>query len=312
MAERQRVAILISGRGSNMAALIYAARADDCPFEVTMVTGDRPQAPGLALAEAEGVRTVPLHYKASDAETYWSGLNQLLRDSGIDTLALAGFMRILPPEFVRNWEGRIVNIHPSLLPRHRGLNTHQAVLAAGERVTGATVHLVTSVLDDGPSLGSVNVAVLPGDTPEALAERVLIAEHQLYPRVLAEFVSRGSSPDWLLAKIRELANGLPEVDERTSHGSPAFFVNGGKVFAYFSANHHGDGRTAILVKISGIDEQSMLIEQDDERYYRPAYFGDNWIGIRVDIPGTDWDHIGEWLTRSWRSAAPKRLAALPI
>ena len=289
-----------------MAALIYAARAEDCAFDVALVTGDRSGAPALALAEAEGVATLPFDAKKLGA-TYWQALQSALDEAAIEMIALAGFMRILPAEFVDRWKGRIVNIHPSLLPKHRGLRTHEAVLAASETVTGATVHEVTAELDDGPILGRVDVAVLPGDTPESLAERVLIAEHQLYPRVLAEFVGRERSPDWLLDRVRELASALPEVEEKASHGSPAFFVKGGKVFAYFSANHHGDGRTAVLVKVSGLDEQQMLIDQDDERYFRPAYFGDNWVGIRVDLPGTDWDSIADRLDQSWAMAAPRRL-----
>ncbi len=191
MAERARVAVLISGRGSNMAALIYAARAGDCPYEVALVTGDRSDAPGLALAEAEGVRAERLTF---ENDTFFQVLHATLCDHDIDVIALAGFMRILPADFVERWAGRIVNIHPSLLPKHRGLNTHQAVLAAGEIVTGCTVHEVTASLDDGPILGSTKVAVLPGDTVQSLDERVRIAEHQLYPRLLAEFCARRSRP----------------------------------------------------------------------------------------------------------------------
>jgi formyltetrahydrofolate-dependent phosphoribosylglycinamide formyltransferase len=304
-----RVAVLASGRGSNMAALIYAARAEGCPYEVALVTGDRPDAPALDLAAAEGITVERLAY---DKATFFGELDALLRRHAIDTIALAGFMRILPADFVERWAGRIVNIHPSLLPAHRGLGTHQAVLAAGERVSGCTVHEVTADLDDGPILGRTEVAVMAGDSAATLAERVLIAEHQLYPRTLAEFVGRERSPDWLLGRIREIATALPEVEEKPSHGSPAFFIKGGKVFAYFSANHHGDGRTAMLVKISGADEQAMLIDQDPEVYYRPAYFGDSWIGVRLDLKGTDWAHVEQWLDRSWRAAAPKRLAALPF
>ena len=289
-----------------MAALIYAGRAEGCGFEVALVTGDRPAAPALALAEAEGVAALPLDAKKLGA-SYWTALQSALEEYAVDVIALAGFMRILPAEFVERWQGRIVNIHPSLLPKHRGLRTHEAVLSAGETVTGATVHEVTAQLDDGPILGQVQVAVMPGDTADSLAERVLIAEHQLYPRILAEFVGRERSPDWLLGRIRALASMSPEVEEKQSHGSPAFFVKGGKVFAYFSANHHGDGRTAVLAKVSGLDEQQMLIEQDDERYFRPAYFGDNWVGIRVDLPGTDWDSIADRLDQSWAMAAPRRL-----
>jgi formyltetrahydrofolate-dependent phosphoribosylglycinamide formyltransferase len=309
MADRRRVAILVSGRGSNMAALLYASRADDCGYEVALVSGNKPEAPGLALAEAEGAPVRRLDGRSKD---FWAELQGALEESRAEIIALAGFMKILPPEFVARWQGRIVNIHPSLLPKYPGLGTHEAALAAGDRVTGATVHVVTDDLDSGPILGQVEVAIMPGDTAGTLAERLLVAEHQLYPRVLDSFARRDRSPDWLLANVRELAMALPEVEERASHGSPAFFVKGGKVFAYFSANHHGDGRTAILVKISGADEQAMLIEQDEDRYYRPAYFGDSWIGVRLDISGTEWTHVEEWLTRSWRSAAPKRLAVLPF
>ena len=292
-----------------MAALIYAARAEDCPFEIVLVTGDNPEAPGLALAQAEGIA---VEHIAFDKTTFFQQLADFLSDRDINAIALAGFMRILPAAFIEQWAGRMINIHPSLLPRHPGLRTHAAVLAAGETVTGCTVHEVTVDLDSGPLLGRTEVAVLPGDSVESLAERVLIAEHQLYPRMLAEFVTRETRPDTLLDQVRTLALALPQAAEKLSHGSPGFFVVGGKFFAYFSANHHGDGRTALLVKISGIDEQQMLIESDDERYFRPAYFGDSWIGIRLDVGANDWAHIDEWLTRSWRTAAPKRLAALPI
>jgi formyltetrahydrofolate-dependent phosphoribosylglycinamide formyltransferase len=303
-ADRKRVAVLISGRGSNMAALIYAARSDDCPFEIVLVASDRPDAPGLTLAEAEEVAVERL---TTDKAAIFGALDTLLREREIDIVALAGFMRILPADFVERWAGRIVNIHPSLLPSHRGLRTHEAVLAAGERVTGCTVHEVTVDLDDGPILGRTEVAVLPGDTVEMLAERVLIAEHQLYPRALALFVARDVTPGWLLDKVRDNALALPEAEEKLSHGSPAFFVKGGKVFAYFSANHHGDDRIAVLVKVSGLDEQQMLIEQDQDRYFRPAYFGDSWVGIRLDLADTDWDNVGDRIAQSWEMAAPRRL-----
>jgi len=191
MAEPARVAVLISGRGSNMAALLYAARATDCPYDVVLVTGDRPDAPGLALAEAEGVRAERLTF---EKDVFFERLHVALCDQSIGVIALAGFMRILPAGFVTRWAGRIVNIHPSLLPRHRGLDTHRAVLAAGETVTGCTVHEVTAALDAGPILGSTKVAVLPGDTVESLDERVRIAEHQLYPRLLAQFCARRNRP----------------------------------------------------------------------------------------------------------------------
>jgi hypothetical protein len=153
---------------------------------------------------------------------------------------------------------------------------------------------------------------LPGDTPETLAARVLIAEHQLYPRVLAELVRAATAPQALLARVRALALALPAVAERLSHGSPGFFVEGGKFFAYFQQNHHGDGNIALLVKASGVEEQAMLIENNPALYYRPAYFGPSgWIGIRLD-GDTDWAQIADWLARSWRASAPKRLAMLPV
>jgi phosphoribosylglycinamide formyltransferase 1 len=115
---------------------------------------------------------------------------------------------------------------------------------------------------------------------------------------------------WLVSKVRELAMQQPEADEVTSHGMPCFGIIGGKKFAYISVDHHGDGKTALLVKISGAEEQAMLIDSDEERYYRPAYFGDGWIGIRLDLGDTDWDHIGEWLAKSWLAVAPKKLTKL--
>jgi phosphoribosylglycinamide formyltransferase-1 len=311
MAERTRVAVLISGRGSNMAALIYAARADDCPFEIALVTSDRGDAPGLDLAAAEGIAVERL---AFDKAKFFTSLDTLLRDRSIDVIALAGFTRILPAAFVEKWANRIVNIHPSLLPRHRGLGTHAAVLGAGERVSGCTVHLVTAELDDGPILGQVEVAVLPGDDPAALATRVLIAEHQLYPRVLAEFVARERDPDWIREKVDSLALALPETRPKTSHGAPGWRVgseSSGKFFAILWTRHHGEDSVGVLVKCSGQDEMAAMIEADPATYFRPAYYGpSDWIGIRLDRPGVDWDHVAEWLAKSWRICAPPRLTKL--
>ena len=164
MADQARIAILISGRGSNMAALIYAGRADDCPYEVALVTGDTPDAPGLALAEAEGVPVERLDARALK-HGFWDALDNALRDARIDTIALAGFMKIIPAAFIAKWDGRIVNVHPSLLPRHKGLGTHAAVLAAGETTTGASVHLVTTTVDDGALLGWSRSRRCPVTTP---------------------------------------------------------------------------------------------------------------------------------------------------
>ncbi|MEQ7872622.1 phosphoribosylglycinamide formyltransferase [Sphingomonas sp. ASV193] len=187
--DRARVAVLISGRGSNMAALLYAAKADDCPFAICAVLSDKPQAAGLALAAAEGVPTAAIDAKALKAGL-WPALEAAIAEANPDYIALAGFMRIIPAGFVERWAGRLVNIHPSLLPKYKGLHTHQSAIDAGDDVTGATVHLVTPEVDSGAILGQVEVAILPGDDAEALDARVLIAEHQLYPRVLAEFVRR--------------------------------------------------------------------------------------------------------------------------
>ena len=128
--------------------------------------------------------------------------------------------------------------------------------------------------------------------------------------MLADYVGRERSPEWLVQQVRERALTLPEAEETLSHGMPCFGIMKGKKFAYVSLDHHGDGKTALLVKISGPDEQAQLIENDPDRYYRPAYFGDGWIGIRLDLGDTDWDAIAEWLARSWRSVAPKRLTGL--
>lgn len=307
---KARVAVLISGTGSNMAALLYASRVADCPYEIVLVAGNNPQAPGLRLAEAEGVPTFALAHKGMSKAEHERAVDEALRRAGAEYVALAGYMRVLSRDFVARWEGRMLNIHPSLLPAYKGLDTHARALAAGDARAGCSVHVVTAELDDGPVLGQIEVAVLPGDTAEALAARVLLAEHQLYPRVLARFVARERDPEWLLGRVRELALALPATYEKTSHGSPSFFVEGGKAFAYFSANHHGDGRTAVLVRIGGRDEQAQLVEMDAARYYRPAYYGEGWIGIRVDLTGTDWDHLGDWLARSWRMSAPKKLSAL--
>jgi phosphoribosylglycinamide formyltransferase-1 len=310
MGRRARVGVLISGTGSNMAALLYASRAADCPYEIVLVASNNPQAPGLALAAAEGIATFALAHKGMARADHDAAMDAALREAGAGFVALAGYMRVLTEGFVARWEGRMVNIHPSLLPLYRGLHTHDQAITNGDTHGGCTVHIVTAELDGGPPLGQIPVAIVPGDTAETLAARVQIAEHQLYSRCLAALVSQATSPEFLASEVRTRALALPEADEVTSHGMPCFGVIKGKKFAYVSLNHHGDGRVALLVKISGIDEQAMLIEQDPALYYRPAYFGDGWIAIRLDLGNTDWDAIGEWLARSWRSVAPRRLTAL--
>lgn len=186
---RARVGVLISGSGTNMAALLYASRAEDCPFEIVLVASNNPAAAGLALAKAEGVPTFALAHKGMERADHDSAMDQALRAHDVEYVALAGYMRILTGAFVARWEGRMLNIHPSLLPLYPGLHTHERALEAGDSHGGVTVHLVTAELDDGPILGQTRVAIMPGDTPETLAARVLIAEHQLYPRCLARLVS---------------------------------------------------------------------------------------------------------------------------
>jgi formyltetrahydrofolate-dependent phosphoribosylglycinamide formyltransferase len=309
--EKARVGVLISGRGSNMTALLYASRLDEtCPYEIVVVGSNDPDAAGLKLAAAEGVEVFAHSHKGMKREEFDAIITRELEAAGVTHIALAGYMRLLSPEFVAHWQGRCINIHPSLLPKHKGLHTHEAVLAAGESETGCTIHVVTPELDDGPILGQARIAVLPGDTPETLATRVQYAEHQLYPRVLAQFVQAGRDPAVLEAQVREIALGLPEADEVVSHGMACFGIKKGKKFAYVSRNHHHDGRTALLVKVSGPDEQAALIDNEPERYFRPAYFGDGWVGIRLDLGDNDWAHLTSWLQRSWQAVAPARLAVL--
>ena len=195
MAEKARLAILISGRGSNMLALAEAAKAPDYPAEVALVLSNRPEAGGLVLAAARGLPTVALAHRGFfSREDFDDALHQVLVARGIEVIALAGFMRILTPEFIRRWQGRILNIHPSLLPKYQGLHTHERALAAGDAEAGCTVHIVTERLDDGPILAQARVPVLAGDTPETLAARVLEAEHRIYAPALA-------------AQVRQLQQG---------------------------------------------------------------------------------------------------------
>lgn len=311
MTERVRVGVLISGRGSNMAALLYASRLPDCPYEIVLVASNDPEAAGLKLAEAERVPVFARSHKGMKREEFDAILDAQLRAAGVEFVALAGYMRLLSPGFIDRWAGRIVNIHPSLLPRYKGLDTHARALEAQDLVVGCSVHEVTAELDDGPVLGQIEVAVLPGDTPESLAARVLIAEHQLYPRVLAEFVMRDRTPEARLAKVRAIAMELPGAEETVSHGMPCFRVAGGKMFCYFTYDHHHDGVTAIIVKTSGPDEQVQLIEQDPETYYRPAYFGPGgWVGLRLDTGDTDWERVADRIEQSWKLIAPRKLLGM--
>jgi len=308
---KAKVAVLISGGGTNMAALLYASRAPECPFEIVLVASNNPEAGGLKLAAAEGVPTFALPHKGMARADHDMAMDAAIRASGAEYVALAGYMRILAAEFVSGWAGRMLNIHPSLLPKYKGLHTHERAIEAGDSHGGVTVHLVTPELDDGPILGQTPVAIIPGDTAESLAGRVLFAEHQLYARCLTELVTRPYRADWLLARVSELAAALPEVEARESHGSPAWSIKGGKFFAYFNDRHHGEQHIALLVKTSGQDEMNALIDADPEVWFRPAYYGaSGWAGLILNRADVDWDQVSDWLARSWRSVAPKRLTRL--
>ena len=309
-AARVPVAVFISGGGTNMAALLYASRLPDCPFAIALVVSNNPAAGGLTLAAAEGVPTFVLPHKGMTRAAHDAAMEAAVLAAGARFIALAGYMRILTADFVTRWQGRMINIHPSLLPRYTGLDTHGRALAAGDSHGGCTVHLVTPDLDEGPVLGQIPVAILPGDTPDTLAARVLFAEHQLYARCLANLVSQARSPAWLTEHVAERALALPHADRAVSHGMASFGVIKGKKFAYVAANQHGSGRVVLIVKIRGRDEQDALIERDPARFSRPAYFGDDWIAMRLDHVEPDWDEIADWLQRSWLAIAPRRLADL--
>lgn len=186
---RVRAAVLISGAGSNMAALVDAARDADCPFEVALVLSNKPDAGGLALAREKGVAVAVVDHRdfGKDREAHERAIDAALTAHGIEVVALAGYMRLLTPWLVQRWEGRMLNIHPSLLPRYPGLDTHARALAAGDLEAGCTVHLVTEGVDEGPILAQARVPVLPDDTAASLAQRVLTAEHELYSQALADF-----------------------------------------------------------------------------------------------------------------------------
>lgn len=184
---RLKLAILISGRGSNMEALLKAIAADaDFPAVPVLVAANKPDAAGLKIAEASDVPTVAIDHRAygKDRVAFEKEIDDELRRSGAEIIALAGFMRVLTPWFVTRWEGRMINIHPSLLPKYKGLDTHQRAIDAGDTEAGCTVHWVTSGVDEGQIIAQARVPILPGDTADTLAERTLPAEHKLYPEAL--------------------------------------------------------------------------------------------------------------------------------
>ncbi|MEP3072916.1 phosphoribosylglycinamide formyltransferase [Maricaulis sp.] len=183
---KTKIAVLISGRGSNMQALLEAAKDEDFPAEIVLVASNRPDAPGLAVAEAAGIATEVVDHRDYDGrEAFEEALDSTLKMYGPRIVCLAGFMRILTPWFTERWRDLLINIHPSLLPAFKGLHTHERALEAGVRIHGCTVHYVRPEMDDGPIIGQAAVPVLPGDTPDTLAARVLEAEHKLYPQCVA-------------------------------------------------------------------------------------------------------------------------------
>ena len=194
MSSKKRVAILISGRGANMAALIAAANSPDYPAEIALVLSNRPDAGGLRRAGAEGIATAVVDHRdfGKDREAFERAAQALLEAHRIDIVCLAGFMRLLTPWLVSRWSGRMINIHPALLPSFTGLHTHERALEAGVKIHGATVHFVVPEVDSGPIIAQAAVPVLDDDTPDTLAARVLAAELRIYPLALA-LVAGGKS-----------------------------------------------------------------------------------------------------------------------
>ncbi|MCH4027014.1 MAG: phosphoribosylglycinamide formyltransferase [Acetobacter fabarum] len=186
------VAILLSGRGSNATALITAAQDPDFPARICLVLSNNPDAPGLDMARAAGLPTLAIDHRSfgKDRAAHERAIHAALEDSGAQAVCLAGYMRLLTPYLTTAWAGRMLNIHPSLLPSFPGLHTHERALAAGVRLHGCTVHLVTEGMDEGPILGQAAVPVLSGDTPDLLAARVLQQEHGLYPLALRHFLTQ--------------------------------------------------------------------------------------------------------------------------
>lgn len=188
MAEPVRVAVLISGRGSNMLALSEHKRRDPGrAYRIVLVASNVPEARGLVLARRLGIETWARSHEGMKRAEFDAQLDEVLHRHRVEIVALAGYMRLLSPGFVEKWEGRILNIHPSLLPLHKGLDTHRRALLAGDDYAGCSVHVVTADLDSGPVVAQAKVKILPRDDPESLAERVLAEEHRLYPLALEEY-----------------------------------------------------------------------------------------------------------------------------
>jgi len=202
MAEKIRVGVVISGRGSNMQALAEYKRIADPAYEIVLVASNVPEARGLVLARRFGIKTWAHSHKGMERAEFDRLMDAELRRHDVQVLALAGYMRLLSPEFIHGWRGRILNIHPSLLPLYKGLDTHRRAIMGGEEYGGCSVHIVTEELDGGPVLARAEVKIRGRDTPETLGERVLEEEHKLYPRALNDFCrtllrhpSEGWGPD---------------------------------------------------------------------------------------------------------------------
>ncbi len=187
---KTRVGILISGRGSNMMALVEAARNPDFPAEIATIISNRPDAAGLAWAESRGIATLAIDHKAyARRENFEDALHAALISANVELVCCAGFMRLMTASFVDRWYGRMLNIHPSILPSFKGLATHEQALAAGVKITGCTVHFVVPEMDSGPIVAQAAVPVADDDTPDSLAARILAAEHKLYPHALGLIAS---------------------------------------------------------------------------------------------------------------------------
>ncbi|MFQ5347507.1 MAG: phosphoribosylglycinamide formyltransferase [Rhodothalassiaceae bacterium] len=209
---RLRLGVLISGRGSNLKALIEACRGPDYPAEVRLVISDRPGAPGLAHAREAGIEALVVDYREfADRNAFDEALHAALVDAGVELVCLAGFMRLLAPDFVNRWRNRLINIHPSLLPAYKGLRTHERVIEDGVRFTGCTVHFVRAEMDSGPVIVQAVVPVAPDDTPASLAARVLDYEHRIYAeavRLIASGAARVSGSRVVIKDVSTPAEGL--------------------------------------------------------------------------------------------------------
>jgi formyltetrahydrofolate-dependent phosphoribosylglycinamide formyltransferase len=204
---RLRTAILISGRGSNMASLLRAAADPAYPADIVAVLSNRPEAAGLATARAAGIEALAIDHRTygRNREAHEAALHHALTERGVQLICLAGYMRLLTPFLVQAWEGRMLNIHPSLLPAFPGLDTHARALAAGVKLHGCTVHRVTETMDEGPIIAQAAVPVLPTDTEDSLAARVLAQEHVLYPLALRLAAGGGAAtPDSAAALLNPL------------------------------------------------------------------------------------------------------------